>query len=123
MGLRELLAERRARRLFPKKKERFWYCGAFFDYQYELYKKGKPWKRKEIELPCETFLVNPFNDAGGRIPEVGDILPCIKANGWIGYYLVAKKWRYSSAGSDFASWDDGYEINLKLHHCERVSGG
>ena len=120
MGLGELLAERRARRLFPKKKERFWYCGEIYDYSYELYKAGKPHKTKEMGLPCEKFLINPFSDAGGKIPEVGDIVPCIKLDGWIGYYQVVKKWRYSSAGSDFAGWDDGYEVNLKLHHCERA---
>ncbi|MBA7652473.1 hypothetical protein ES703_60307 [subsurface metagenome] len=121
MGLRELVAERRAKCLFPKKKERFWYCGEFFDYQHGLYQQGKPWKSKEIELPCETFLINLVRDAEDKMPEVGDILPCIKLNGWVGFYEVTKKWRYSSAGSDFASWDDGYEINLKLHHCEKCS--
>lgn len=119
MGLRELLAERRARRLFPMRKERFWYCGEIYNYSYELCKAGKPYKTKEMGLPCEKFLINPYSDASGKIPEVGDILPCIRLNGWIGYYEVIKKWRYSSAGSDFASWDDGYEVNLKLHHCKR----
>lgn len=120
MGLRELFVERRARRLFPKKKERFWYCGEIYDYSYELHKAGKPHKTKEMELPCDKFLINPFSDAGGKIPEVGDVVPCIKLDGWIGYYQVMKKWCYSSAGSDFAGWDDGYEVNLKLHHCERT---
>jgi len=120
MRLGELLAERRARRLFPKKKEGFWYCGEIYNYSCELHTAGKPYKTKEMGLPCEKFLINPFSDAGGKIPEVGDIVHCIKLDGWIGYYQVVKKWRYSSAGSDFAGWDDGYEVNLKLHHCERA---
>lgn len=120
MGLRNYLAERRARKLFPKKKGKFWYCGAIYDYSYELHRASKPWRTKELELPCETFLINPYSDAGGKIPEVGDIAPCVKLDGWIGYYEVTKRWRYSSAGSDFASWDDGYEVNLRLHHCVRA---
>ncbi|GAI49782.1 unnamed protein product, partial [marine sediment metagenome] len=91
----------------------------FYNYQYELMKQGKPWSGKEIKLPCETFLVNPFVNYN-QIRE-GAVLPCIRTNGWIGFYLVTDKRRYSSAGSDFASWDDGYGINLKLHHCERAN--
>lgn len=120
MKLREFFAERRARRLFPKKKERFWYCGEIYDYSHELLKAGKPYTTREMELPCDKFIINPYSDTGGKIPKVGDIIPCIKSDGWIGFYLVTDKGRYSSAGSDFASWDDGYEINLKLHHCERA---
>lgn len=118
MGLKEFLAERQARKLFPKKKEGFWYCGEFYEYQYELYQAKKPWKSKELVLPCEKFLIN-WPQCYNQICE-GAILPCIKLDGWIGFYLITKKWRYSSAGSDFASWDDGYEVNLKLNHCERA---
>ena len=105
MGLKALLA----RRLFPSKKDNFWYCGAAFNYE-----------GSSRDLPVNKFILNPYRDTGGKIPEVGDIVPCIKLNGWIGFYKVIKKWRYSSAGSDFAMWDDGYEINLKLHHVERA---
>lgn len=117
MKLREYLVKRRARKLFPKQKSNFWYCGEFYGYQYQLYQAKKPWKSTEIELPCETFLVNPFQNHG-KIKE-GSILPCIKLNGWLGFYEVTKSWYYSSPGSDFASWDDGKNINLELHHIEK----
>lgn len=120
MGLREFLAERRARKLFPKKKDGFWYCGEMNDYQYELSKAGKPWKTSELEFPCDKFLINPYRNSGGRVPEESDVIPCIKVDGWTGYYRVVKKWSYSSRGSDFALWDDGYNVNLKFHHCERT---
>lgn len=120
MGLRSYFAERQTKRMLPKKKERFWYCGEIYTYSYELMKTGRPWKTRELELPCETFLINPYRDSGGKIPEIGDIIPCIKLDGWIGFYLVTDKERYSSAGSDFASWDDGYEVDLKFHHCEKA---
>lgn len=104
----------------PKKVEDFWYCHEIFDYCYKLHQAGKPWKCNEIELPCETFLINPYADEGGKIPEVSDIIPCIKIGNLVGYYLVTKKWRYASAGSDFAGWDDGYYVNLEFEHYERA---
>lgn len=119
MGLAAYLQARRVRKLFPKKKDKFWYCGEIYEYSYELLKAGKPHMTKEMGLPCGKFLINPYSDAGGRIPREGDVIACIKLDGWIGYYLVTKKWRYSSAGSDFAGWDDGYNVDLKFHHCEK----
>lgn len=118
MNILEYLAERRVRKLFPQRKDDFWYCWEFNEYQHQQMKQEKPWKSSELELPCEVFLVNPFKNYD-RIKE-GSILPCIKLEGWIGYYQITKHWRYSSAGSDFASWDDGFNVNLKLHHCERA---
>lgn len=117
--MKGFILERMARRHFPKKKERFWYCGAIYNYSYDLNRAGKPWKTKEMELPCEKFIINPYSDTGGKIPRVGDILPCIKIDGWIGFYLVTRKGWYSHYG-DFAPWDDGKEVDLKLHHCERA---
>ncbi len=115
MGLLALLA----RRYFPRVKKDFWYCGEIYHYSHELQQAGKPWKTSEMNLPCGKFIINPFRDSGGKIPNVGDIVPCIKLDGWIGFYKVTKKYMYSSPGSDFAMWDDGYHINLKLHHLER----
>ena len=112
--------ELRALRHLPKKKEDFWYCGEIFDYCGKLRDAGKPWKASEVELPCATFLINPFAEQGGKIPQVCDVIPCIKVGNFIGYYLVTKKWRYASAGSDLASWDDGYYVNLELEHYEKV---
>jgi len=119
MGLIAYLQARRIRRSFPRKKEKFWYCGEIFSYSCDLLKVGKPHKTKEMGLPCEKFLVNPYSGSGGGIPKEGDVIPCIKLDGWIGYYEVIGKERYASAGSDFAGWDDGYEIDLKFHHCEK----
>ncbi len=119
MGLLTYLQAWKARSQFPKKKENFWYCGEIHDYKYELMKAGKPHKTKDMGLPCEKFIINPYSDVGGKVPDEGDIIPCIRLNGWIGYYLVVKKWSWSSRGSDFAMWDDGYEVNMKFHHCEK----
>ena len=119
MGLRAYLGARKARKLFPKKKENFWYCGRIYAYGCDLHRAGKPHGAKDMGLPCEKFLINPYSDAGGKVPREGDIVPCIKLDGWIGYYLVTKRWMYSSPGSDFAPWDDGHYVNLKFHHCEK----
>ena len=119
MGLIAYLQARRAKRLFPKEKKKFWYCGEIYTYSHELLRAGKPHKTSEMGLPCDKFIINPFSDSGGRIPKEGDVIPCIKLNGWIGFYLVTHKGSYSSAGSDFAMWDDGYDVDLKFHHCER----
>lgn len=107
----------RTKNFFPKTKEDFWYCGALNKYQYKLHKAGKPWKTMEIELPCTTFLINPHSEGGGKLPEVGDIIPCIKKSNLVGYYLVTKKWR-PFGSDDFLSWDDGYHVNLEFHHCK-----
>ncbi len=114
MGLGELLAKRH----FPKKKKDFWYCGEFNDYQYKRQQQGKPWKTKELELPCDTFLINPFSNAGGKVPDVGDIIPCIKLNGWIGFYEVTDKHNPHTWG-DYLPWDDGNQVDLRLHHVRR----
>lgn len=104
-GLKELMAMG----IFPQEKRDFWYCGAAFDYE-----------GKSEDLPAENFFaLNPYRDSGGKVPEVGDIVPCMKKNGWIAFYEVTKKWNPHSWG-DYALWDDGYYINLKLHHVERV---
>lgn len=105
--------------LFPKVKKKFWYCGEINDYAYDLMKQGKPWKTSEMNLPCEKFLINPYSDSGGKVPKVGDIIPCIKLYGWIGYYLVTNKGWLSHYG-DFALWDDGKAVDLRLHHIEYV---
>lgn len=118
--LKEFFAKRRVRKLFPKIKEKFWYCGEIYTYSYDLDRAGKPSKTSEMELPCEKFIINPYSDAGGKVPQVGDIIPCIKIDGWIGFYLVTKKDWYSHYG-DFAMWDDGKAVDLKLHHCERAT--
>ncbi len=118
MGLTAFFRARVARRLFPKNKKNFWYCYAIYSHSYELRTVGKPHNVKDMGLPCEKFLINPYRDTGGKIPKEGDIIPCIKLKGWVGYYLVTKKWMYSSPGSDFACWDDGCYVNLKFHHCE-----
>lgn len=119
MGLRDYLQARRVGKSFPKEKEHFWYCGEIYTYANELREQGKPWRSSEMELPCDRFIINPFSDSGGKIPKDGDILPCIKVDGWIGFYQVSNRHMYSSAGSDFASWDDGYSVDLKFHHCEK----
>ena len=113
----EVLAKRRARRLFPAKKEAYWYCISFNEYQYSLMKQGLPFKSADIELPCETFLINPFYDHG-RITE-GAILACMKVDGWVGYYLITK---IEGPGSwaDLLPWDDGTKADLVLHHVERA---
>lgn len=121
MSIKTWLEQRRVKKLFPKSKRKFWYCGEIYTYSCELQREGKPWRTREMGLPCDRFILNPFSDAGGRIPEDGDIVPCIKVDGWIGFYQVSNKYRYSSAGSDFASWDDGYEVDLQLHHIERAA--
>ena len=120
MTIKGFLARWKTRRRFPRVRKRFWYCGEMITYSSDLYREGKPCRTRDMELPCDRFIVNPYSDSGGKIPKVGDILPCIKIDGLIGYYEVLEKRRYSSAGSDFAPWDDGYEIDLKLHHCERA---
>ena len=118
--VRNQFFQRKARKLFLGKIEKFWYCGAMNEYQYELSKQGKPWKASEIEFPTEEFVINPFNDAGGKVPKVGDIIPCIKKGGWVGFYEVTKKYRsYDPAFADRLPWDDGYDIDLVLHHLER----
>lgn len=123
MSLRNWLAKRKVEKMFPSEKNRFWYCGEIYNYAYELQREGKPWKTREMNLPCDRFIINPYSDAGGKIPEVGDIVPCVKLEGWIGFYKVINKKSYSSPGSDFASWDDGFEVDLKLHHVELAAGG
>lgn len=117
--LTERIAERRAKRLFPRVKEDFWYCGAIYMYRHKLYMAGKSHKMGEIELPCEEFLINPYQNAGGKVPREGDIIPCMKVGEWVGCYLVTRKWCPSPLG-DFAEWDDGGYVNLRLHHCERA---
>ena len=122
-NLRESIAARRAKNLFPKAKKKYWYCYEFHDYQYKLMKAKKPWKSSEITLPCEVFVFNPWY-TNGRLPEVGDIIPCIQLDGWVGLYEVTKKYKYESAKSmwaDLASWDDGYNIDLELHHCGKAN--
>lgn len=114
MNLLELFRQRRARRLFPKEKRRFWYCGELYNYQYELYKAGKSHSARDVQLPCETFLVNRL-----ETPKKGMVVSCQKLNGWIAYYKVTDVDMYSSPGSDFASWDDGKVIDLRLVRCER----
>lgn len=114
---------RKARRLFPKEVKDFWYCGKIYNYRYELYMAGKPHRMEDIELPCERFLINPYINAGGKAPQVGDIIPCVKKDGWIGYYQVVRKYRYlGTTSDDFAPWDDGKAIDLKFHHCEEKGG-
>lgn len=105
--------------LFPREKLHFWYCGEIYNYAYELQQHSKPYKTSEMGLPCERFLINPYSDAGGKVPREGDIIPCIKLEGWIGYYIVTRKGWYSHYG-DFATWDDGKEVDLVLHHIEKA---
>lgn len=119
MGIRAYIGEWRARRPFPKGKKDFWYCGEMITYKSELRKKQLPWRIEEMGLPCDRFIINPYSESGGKVPKKGDIIPCIKLNGWIGFYLVTKDGMYSSAGSDFAMWDNGHSIDLEFHHCEK----
>ncbi len=116
MNLLESYRRQRAKRLFPKEKKKFWYCYEFNEYQYKLFKAGEPYSRREIELPCETFLVDHLSG----VPQEGMVIPCQKLDGWIAYYRVTKVDMYSSPGSDFASWDDGKIIDLRLVRCERA---
>ncbi len=118
MGIKEFFAQRKAKKLFPKQVKDFWYCYEIYNYQHELKKQGKPWRTAEMGLPCEKLLINPYKNSD--LIRVGAILPLMKVDGWIGFYEITKKWMYSSPGSDFASWDDGSYVNLKLHHLERV---
>ncbi len=116
MNLLESVRQQRARRLFAKEVEKFWYCGRFNSYQYDLYKAGKLHSAAAITLPCEEFLINPFD---GNTPKEGMVIPCQKLHGWIAYYKVTKVGMYSSRGSDFAHWDNGEIIDLRLVRCER----
>ncbi len=113
----EAWEERKVRKLFPKEKNHFWYCGEWNDYQDELRKQRLPWKSKDIKYPCDTFLVNPFVNYQ-EIRE-GAMLPCIQVDGWVGHYLITRKWR-PFGSDDFLPWDDGYSLNMVLHHCERA---
>jgi hypothetical protein len=130
MGLRERLAavfgrrpkapespEEKARALFPEEMNDFWYCGEFNNHQKKLMEQGKPWHSGDLDLPCDTFLINPFSNYD-EIRE-GAVLPCIQIERWVGYYQIIRKWRPTSWG-DYLPWDDGYHVNLKLDHCERA---
>ena len=114
-SLLERFHQWRARRLFAKKKKDFWYCGEFYYHQYRLYTAGLPWRSTELVLPCETFLVDPYDEK----PTVGLIIHCQRLQGWVAYYKVTKVGMYSSPGSDFASWDDGKRIDMKFIECYR----
>lgn len=115
MKMVEWFHRRRARQLFAKKVKDFWYCGEFYFYQHKLYLAGQPWGASEIVLSCETFLVDPYDET----PKVGMIIHCQRLQGWVAYYKVTKVDWYSSAGSDFASWDDGRIIDLQFIQCYR----
>lgn len=116
MCLREFLELRRVKKLFPKEKRNYWYSGDFHEYQHQLHDQGKPWKSDELELPCETFLVNPFKNHS-QIRR-GTILPCIRIDGYVGYYEITKS-EGPGPWADLLPWDDGCHIDLRFHHCER----
>ncbi len=120
MRILEFLAEKHARKLFPDSKKEFWYCYEFYEYQRYLRAQSKPYRSEEIELPCGTLLLNPYRNYS-QIRE-GAILPLMKVGDWTGFYEITRRWMYASPGSDFASWDDGHYVNLKLHHCEKAEG-
>lgn len=56
--IKGFIAQRRARRLFPKEKKEVWYSWEFWDYQYNERKAGRPWKPEDLNLPCDTFLID-----------------------------------------------------------------
>ena len=47
--------------------------------------------------------------------DSGDVVELLKKDGWIAKYKITKAGKWSSWGSDLASFDDGKEYSLTFH--------
>lgn len=108
--------------LFPLEVKDYWYCGDFYDYQFERHKAGLSVKAADMDLPCERFLICQYRDykgPGSYPKEVGQVIACQKLEGKIAYYEVTAI-RKGSWVSDCLDWDDNTRVDLRLHHIESV---
>ena len=115
--LQEAIRKFRARKAMPKTVKKWWYCGEWCTYRSEM-SVHEERRSAYVEYPIEgKFMFNPHDTVLGNQDLVEGLIPAYRHNGYIGLYKQVGHAYYGQgqgAHSDWASWDDGLNIDLRL---------
>ena len=104
----------------PRMIKRWWYCGQWMTFREDLNSQKQEARSDYVEYPVEgKFMFNPFQTIlqGQKKDLVDGLIPGFRLGNRIGLYEQIGGAYYSrgtGSHSDWAMWDDGKKIDLRL---------